>query len=218
VTIQSVYREKVPEINEEFTEKFDLPSPGEIQEMIRDRLENRMERQQESMKRDRAREALAESVDFDLPDSLVQQAARRERRRMVMQMVQEGRPVQEARAMADRMSQQSRDLAETNLKASFLLREVADQERLYVTESELAERMRAIGSRQGWDSRKTEKYFDEEDRKSNLRDNMKEEKALDFVLENANVREVDPEQMEEQQEATGEAGQQQTPDIEVPGT
>ena len=219
VEIQSIYREQVPEINEEFTEKFDLPSPGEIQEMIRENLEERMEQQQESMKEDRAREALAEAVDLELPESLVERAARRERRRLAMRMVQQGRPVQEAQAMADRMSQQSREMAETNLKSSFLLSEIAEQERLYVTESELTERMREIGNRQGWDSRKTEKYFDEDDRRSNLRDNMKEEKALDFVLENAQVKEVDPEEMEEGQEETaGEAGEQDTPDIEVPGT
>lgn len=218
VEVRAIYREQVPEINEEFTEKFDLPSPGEIQEMVRESLEERMESQQENMKNERAREALAEAVDFDLPDSLVEQAAERERRRLVMRMLQQGRPVQEAQAMADRMNQQSREMAETNLKSSYLLREIADQERLYVTESELAERMQAIGNRQGWDSRTTEKYFDEDDRRSNLRDNMREEKALEFVVENANVREVDQSELEERAEQNETPGEDETPELEIPGS
>ena len=221
VEIQAVYREKVPEINEEFTEKFDLPSPGEIQEMVRENLEERMESQKESMRNERVREALAEAVDFELPDSLVEQAAERQRRRLVMRMLQQGRPAQEAQTIADQMNQQSRELAETNLKSSFLLRQVADQERLYVTESELAERMQAIGNRQGWDSRTTEKYFDEGDRRSNLRENLREEKALEFVVENADVQEVDESEIAEGGEGEEEIqtpGEGETPDIEIPGS
>ncbi len=80
------------------------------------------------------------------------------------------------------------------LKASYVLRKVAEKERILVTESEVQEQVRAFASRQGWREERANSYMEERGMLRSLRDDMRESKTLDFLAENAEVEEISPEE------------------------
>ena len=91
-------------------------------------------------------------------------------------------------------AERSREVAVRNLKASFLLREIADKERIYVLDSEVQEQVEVLAARQGWTRGRTERDMEENDLMQSLRWDLREEKTLKPLVENARVEEIDPEE------------------------
>ena len=207
VTVSAIYREVVPEIDEEFTEEYGLPSPDEIEESIRENLEQQVQQQKDSIREEMLMDALLEKVDFKLPDTLVDRATQEQQRRVMLNALQRGQSMDQAQQMAAQSAGRSREMAVRNLKTSYLMSEISEQERIYVTESEVREQVRSLASRRGWDYEQAEQYLEQNDMMDSMRSNMRENKVMEFLLENAEIREIPPEEWEERysgQESEGE--------------
>jgi FKBP-type peptidyl-prolyl cis-trans isomerase (trigger factor) len=91
------------------------------------------------------------------------------------------------------------------LKAAYVLRKIAEKERIIVTESEVDSQIRAFAARQGWREERARSYMEERGMVRALRDDMRESKATDFLVENAEVTEIPPEEFAKRHGAEGPA-------------
>lgn len=197
VEVNGVYREQVPEITEEFTEEYGLPSPDEIEESIRDNMRQQMQQEKNSVREEMITNALLENKDFSLPDSLVERATQEQQNRVMLNALQRGQSRDEAQQLAVQTASRSREIAVRNLKRSYLMSEIADKERLFVTESEVREQIRSLAARRDWDEAQAEQYLEENDMMDSMRSNLREDKVMDFLLENAEIKEIPREEWEE---------------------
>jgi trigger factor len=194
LTLLQVVRRHVPPIDDELARKLGLKDAAEIEQIVRQRLQAAVEERKNELTRSLLVEALMAKVDFGLPESLVERASRQEQLRALVRMLRAGVPREEAEQRAEEESGRTREGVTRRLKASYVLRKVAEKERILVTESEVQEQVRAFAARQGWREERASAYMEERGMLRSLRDDMRESKTLDFLVANARVQEISAEE------------------------
>jgi trigger factor len=72
-----------------------------------------------------------------------------------------------------------------------ILDEIARQNELTVTEEDLQERFQVMGVRLGQDPETVRKFYDVRNMTDSVREGLMEEKALNYLVENAIIKEVE---------------------------
>jgi trigger factor len=211
LTIGQVMRRHVPALDDELAKKIGMESADEIQPVVRERLEASLKQEKEQITRDLLVDALVSKKDVELPDSLVERATRDEQTRALVRMLRMGVPRQEAERRAVEGVDRARSGVGRRLKGTFLLRKVAENERIIVTESEVDSQIRGFAARQGWREERARSYMEERGMLRTLRDDMREARVIDFLLESAKVTEVSPEEFRATRGGAAE------PEAEEPG-
>ncbi len=188
--ISDAYRQKVPEIDDQMASRLGLENAEEIRDMVRSQVEKDIEQQRNRVMRTRVLDRLAEQFDMDLPDSLIKQTAEEGRSRAAREAWQNGQDLEEAKESV-REDDTFEEEAEKMLKIEILLREIADKERVYVSESEIDEQIRTIATGRGMDPERTRRMLEKNDMLDSLRRDMRKEKVIDLLLENAELNEVE---------------------------
>jgi trigger factor len=194
LALKQVARRKVPTLDDELARKIGLSSAGEIDSMVRERLQEALARRKDEIARQMAVEGLLRNVDCPMPPALVEKAAEDHQLRALVRMLRTGVPRQDAERIAAEQTGRSMAAVEQRLKATFLLRKVAEAERIVVTESEVDSQIRAFAGRQGWREERARSYMDERGMTRALRDDMRESKTIGLLLENGEVREMPPDE------------------------
>jgi len=193
LAIETVYRQRVPEIDDELARKLNMQSADEIRSIVAERLKRHLEAERRDAAHYALIEALLDRVDLDMPKSLVDRATLDRQRKLMIRALRSGMSRQQAEEMTRSSAERSREAAVRGLKGSFLLREIADKERIYVLDSEVQEQVRAFAASQGWTERRAQRYMEEENLMQSLRSDLRDEKTIQFLLDSAKVEEVDPE-------------------------
>ncbi len=144
-----------------------------------------------------------------MPESLVERADQRQQARMLVRLLRSGVARDEAEQRVAQAAQGSRRAATGSLKADFILRQIAEREKILVTESEVDSQIRAFAGRQGWRENRARDYLEEQGMVRALRDDMRESKTLDFLIENAEVREIPVEEFQQKYGAPQPGAEQQ---------
>lgn len=194
--ILNVYRVKIPEISDELAQKIGLENAEDIRTMVRKGLEKDIEARKRQVAEYVLLSEILDAVPFQMPPSLVAGAAQDRIGRSVVQQIRSGVPRQEAERRAEDQAERSREEAERDLKITYLLKTIADQERIYVEESEVQEQIRAIAARQKWTEQKAQRYLEEQDMQRSLREEMREAKTRKLLMDEAKIEEIDPEEFE----------------------
>ncbi|MFO7958500.1 MAG: trigger factor [Candidatus Brocadiia bacterium] len=208
--IDSVMRHNVPELDDELAQKIGLESVEEVRDMVVDRLEDALNEQREELEEEMLRRKLVEAVEVPLPDSLVQRASERQQGRQFVRLLRSGVPRDEAERRAAEEADRTREAVEFSLRSSFLLRKIAEKERILVTESEVDSQVRAFAGRQGWREEKAREYLEERGMLRTMRNDMRESKTLEFLKENAEIKEMAPEEFSEKYGEGDTAAAEQT--------
>ncbi len=204
LTINEAYRLNIPEIDDDLAEKLGLDSADEIREMVETRVKQDLERQRNEHMRQAVLEKLNESIDVELPDSLIRDAAQDMREREALRLWRsEGVDLDEARQSVGEDESFDESAANT-LKAEFVISKIADKERIYVTESELDEQIRAFAASRGLDEQKARRLLEKRDMFDTWRRDLKREKTVSMLLDNAQINEVEWNKMQEEKESSNE--------------
>ena len=86
------------------------------------------------------------------------------------------------------------------VKASFILGRIADKESIEISEEEVEEKLKEIAERYGQDYETVKGVYEEQGMKDRLRDDLLEQKILDFIEEKAKITAVKKEKKEEKGE------------------
>ena len=186
-----MFRRVTPEINEELAEKLGFASVDEIHAMIRQNLEREVENRKKQIADHMILQRIMDGVDVTLPPSLVDKATQDQKRSMAVQALRDGASREEAEALVGQSEDIPQEIALYNLKREFFLKVIADQERIYVTEPEVATQVKALAASRGWTERQTMKFLEKQDLLNTMRAEMRERKTRAFLQEKATVREIE---------------------------
>ncbi len=135
-------------------------------------------------------EQLLKKVDFELPEDVIKSMAERTLIRRSLDLRQRGMPPEEMEKQLDTMRAESEKSAHDAAKTFFILEEVADKERVFVTEEEVQARVEAIAANYGRSPDQVLRDLERDDRVSELRNSMREEKVKALLLEKATIKEA----------------------------
>lgn len=190
VHVSAIQRREVPELDDELAK--DLGDFGSLRE-LHDRVRSDLVAQRERASRDALRrslmDALIERADFEVPPGLVERALAR--RLQTAHDRLEGQVPEEAlHAQLDRWREEWREEALREVREGLLLEAVADDRGLEVADAEVDARIEEIAQERGVARSRLEKAFPEGALRDLLRVQLRDERALDALVAEANVEET----------------------------
>lgn len=206
VTVNEIKEERKPEADsEEFLEAMDVDSLEELREQVRDRMLEVDEQQQREQLSEQAYDQLLEEYDMTIPESLIDDEVETildDYRRQVEAQDREFEEfLEEQDKSLEEFKEESRPEAERRIKLTLLFQAIAEREDVEVSEEDFEEHLEDLASQTGMDPSEMDDLPDEQ--KQSLRFQLRDDKVLDLLIDEADVEEV--ESLDDEDAAEAEA-------------
>jgi trigger factor len=190
VEVVQVKEKIVPEVNEEFARKYGAENLEKLREGIRIDLQNELTYKQRKSIRNQLVKELVRRVQCDLPDSMVQAETRNVVYDIVRENQERGIPAEAIEQQKEGIMQYASDSARDRVKIAFILRQIADKERIQVTNEELRNRVLAMAQQYQIAPDKFVKQLQERNGVAEVEEQIMTSKVLDFLEANARIEET----------------------------
>ncbi|MEP3479702.1 MAG: trigger factor [Fuerstiella sp.] len=199
VTVTEVLEHKLPELDKEFLERLQCETEEDLKEYLQSSLSRQVEYQQRQSIREQALEKLAEASDWDLPESLVEQQTENALRREMLEMAQAGFTREQISARENEIRQNAIESTRQALKEHFVLDRIATQEDIECDPQDIEQEIMMMALQTGDSPRKVRARLVKNGMIDNLEAQLRERKAVDFILDNATFNDVDRKPIAENQ-------------------
>ncbi len=182
----SIKEKKLPAIDDDFAKELgEFQNLKELKTQLKKELRASKENVAKRDLRDEVVRSISNKVTFELPEVLVEEEAVAMVRRSLSSQPQH---VQQALKKEDveKLKEEMKDKACQNLKNHLLLNKISEKENLKVTEKEVEEEMVNIANANNIPLAKAKENI----RKDELRENLLLRKTVDFLVENAIIKET----------------------------
>jgi trigger factor len=187
VEVTGIKAKKLPAVDDEFAKRVGAASASALLSEIRKGLEAERADQANGELRKQILDHLLAQVEFELPESLVEQ----ETRSLVYDLVQEntrrGVPKETLEQKREEILAHAAQRARERIRVSFLLEAIAQAEKITVTPAEMEDRLAALAGRYRVTPEKLKAQLDERGRLGEIEEQVLVGKTLDFLIANANV-------------------------------
>jgi trigger factor len=190
VKVFTVRERRLPALDDEFARQFG--APGGLED-LRARMREKLEREAESKSRHSAEEEirrkLAERNPIEVPPTLVKRQTMAMIGSTIEHMESSGVNLKKARLDFDEMHERLKFSAEHNVRVGLLIEAISRQENFDVPYSEIEAEMKGIAETEGRPFEEIREKYSSEEKMDSLRDRLMERKVMNFLLENAEVKE-----------------------------
>lgn len=204
-TVLAVRRKEMPELDDDFAKQFGEGETIEhLREMIRKELANDRERKADYNVRVDLMQQLLESHDFDAPPSLVEQKAIESAREFAYWLAQSGLSPQKIKEWdwAGHMEKE-RKQAVGSVRATLIASKISEIENTTVSRAEIDAEIARMADSTGEPFAQLKARLTKEDTLSSIENRLLYQKALDLIVNNAEItlREITPNQEAEKMKA-----------------
>jgi trigger factor len=188
ITLREIKQKKLPALDDEFAkdlEKFETLT--QLKEKIEQDLKTKTEAEQTEKMKDQIIDQLIQSTPMELPASMVDKYSQYLLARQSLRLRQSGLSF-EALGMTEKKAiEDSIEVAKKQVKTSFILDVIAEQEKITVADDAVEEEIKHLASHNQIDPVKYKDYLVNEKKLDGLRDQLREDKVLKFLLDQAQV-------------------------------
>jgi trigger factor len=190
IEVLEVREKKMPEMNEEFFKSVGVKDLEELKKNIRTSLESRAKEDQENAKRAQLSDALVNSVDFPLPESLTASESQSILNELIEENQKRGVSEEAMKKNEKQLIEAAKEAAQKRVKLRLILRVIAKEEKLEVTQEDLQRYVMTEAMRSQSSPEKIAKELSSDREKlSNLQQALKLGKAMKVVVDGAKVEE-----------------------------
>jgi trigger factor len=191
VKLKDLKKLELAEIDQEFLDSLGFADEKELREALREQMVERIEYDVQEAQREQIRKYLLESVQFELPAKLSARQADRVAGRRGMDLMMRGVPRDSIEANVERLRHGARDEAARELKLFFILQQIANEQGVDIDEAELNGRIALLAAQRARRPEKMKQDMAKDGSLTNLYIQIREQKALDKVLEDAQIEEIE---------------------------
>jgi trigger factor len=189
VTVQDIKVKVLPELDEHFVKIFNKYENLEaLKADLRKSLEEENAARVKSNLQKAIQDKLLEQNPFEVPEAYVERQIFNMMVEYQRRMVMNGMDADSAAKVAANLHDQFRDEAARIVRSGLLLNKIAEKETLSVDDGEIDDRIRETASRYGRDFESMKESYEKDNLIERLRDQILEEKTLDFIESRANIR------------------------------
>ncbi|MGH7338505.1 MAG: trigger factor, partial [Myxococcota bacterium] len=190
VHVAEVKRRELPALDDEFAKDVgEFETLGALRDRIHQDLRDAREQAARAELRRSVLGGLVERTAFAVPPGATDGQLER-RLRMAVQQLHQGVPHDVLHAQVDRWREEWRPAAEREVKERWILDAVAEAQEITVEDAAIAEQIERMASAQGITPARLREQVGEELLQASIRDELRREKALDFLVSTAKVEEV----------------------------
>ena len=184
-------KEKVlPTVDDAFAKSFGAEDVQKLREGVRRDLENELNYAQNRSVRNQLIGSLMSKVNFELPESAVQNETRNVVYDLVRENQKRGVPRELIEQEKDKIYSAAAQNAKDRVKVSFLLQKIAEKESIKVSQEEVARRVQTMAAMYQIPPEKFVKDLQKRNGFVEIYDQLANEKVLEFLQQNAKVEEV----------------------------
>jgi trigger factor len=198
VLVKDVKTLKLPEADDAFaTTASEFDTMDELRADLREKIHEVKEREARGVIRDRALQALIDTVEVDLPESLVEDETTHRLRHAEDNAGRYGMSLDQMLEIQgwdrDRLAEDSRDHAVRAIKADLVLEAIARAADLQVTAEEIGAEIGSLAQAYDRDPKELAKQLDRTGQIVTLAGDIIRTKALDLLVEHADITDESPE-------------------------
>lgn len=189
VKIKEIKAKVLPELNDDLArEAGEHTTLAELKAKIEKDLLTQKEKEADGAYEKALLDELVKSNKLDLPPRLVERRIEYMMDQAKQHMAQQGAPEDEFEKQSPKMKESFRPEAERQVHVAFLLEEIAAKENITVEDADLKKHFERIAERFRQPVETVEKYYQgREDAIESLKDQIRSEKTVEFIKQNAKV-------------------------------
>jgi len=196
VVVKDVKEKVLPEATDEWAaEASEFETLAELRASLADRMTRVRKAQAQMALREKVGEALAALVTDELPEALISHEMQDRLQDLAMRLQAQGMQLEQYLAMTgadpETFSQELRETATAGVKVDLALRAVAEAESIECTEDDLTDEIDGVAARVGQSPEEVRERFERVGQLSAVRSDIKKRKALEWLLERAEVLDPD---------------------------
>ncbi len=196
--VKDVKALRLPEPDDAFASTAsEFDTIAELREDLREKLREVKDREADGVVRDRVLQAMVDDVEVELPDSLVEGETEHRVRHAEQQAARYGLSLDQMLEIQgwdrDRLQQDSREHALRAIRSDLVLEAVARAESLDVTAEELGAEIGTMAQAYDRDPKELAKQLDRSGQVVTLAGDIIRSKALDILVERADITQESPE-------------------------
>jgi len=191
VVFKEIRKEVLPEANDEMAKKLGkFNGIDELREEIRKNLQQGYDKRADQEMQEQIFEKLTPG-DFEVPETLVQHEIDGIMQDAEQRFAQNSLSMEQLGLTRDKMAEQYRDLAEKQARRHLLLNKIIEQEGLEATTEELDSEYSQFSQATGQPEDTIKAYYNQNpDKLEGFKHAFLEKKAIDLIIENANIETV----------------------------
>jgi trigger factor len=191
VAVKEIKKVELAELNEKFLNELGLSSEKELRDALLDQMEQKVADDVQRVMREQGNQFLLTNTTVELPSKLSSRQADRVVSRRSVDLLMRGIPRDQVEANLEQLRGGAAEEAARELKLFFILQQVAEEQNVDVTEQELNGRLALVAAQEGKRPEKLKQEWSKDGTLSNVYIQMREQKAIDKILESAQVEEVE---------------------------
>ena len=191
IKVKDIKKLELAEIDADFLESLGFVDEKELREALREQMVERITYDVQHAMREQVNKYLLDNVTMELPTRLSTRQAERVVSRRAMDLMTRGIPREQLEANIEKLSSGAQDEAIRDLKLFFVLQQIAAEQGIDVDEAEMNGRIAMIAVQKGRRPEKMKQDMVKDGSLSNLYIQIREQKAVDRILEDAVIEDVD---------------------------
>jgi len=191
VKIKDIKKKDLPELNDEFAKSLgdEFPSLSVLRGRVKEELALQEEMRVEREVRSSLLKKIAATVDFELPQSLVEREINRSIA-SITQSLRSGSRLDSAGISEEAMRHELWPVAENTVKEDLVLDTIAEMENITVEEQDTRDGFQRLAAQTGKDPAVLERLYETNNLMESFRNQLLKEKALNHLIQGAKILNV----------------------------
>ena len=204
LTVKDVRKRVLPAGGQEFARQSGFGSMDEFRDFVRTRMTRRIESETRRDMQEQVARYLLDSTEFDLPEGVAARHTQRIVQRRYVDLLRQGVPRERIDENITHLQADAEQQAKQELKRSFILGRVADELGIEVSEEDVNSAVASIAAQYGRRPERMRQELAGDGTLEQMQMSMREDAAIDKLLEQADVTEAAPEKPEQGEQAKEE--------------
>ena len=181
IKVKEVKERTLPEMNDEFARSLgEFKDLADLKQKIKEDLERKAKEQEErDLKNQLVRDVVKKNT-FEVPQTLLKYYLDS----VVERFKQSQKDIQE-----DKIREEHKEMGENRIRWEFLMYQIADKEKIEVTQADIDDFTQKFAKNYNLKLEQAKQFLARQTKIKNLKEDILEEKVLEFLLKNAKIRE-----------------------------
>jgi len=188
IEVTAVRVRTLPELDEELLGRLQVESEDELRSKIREQLEQQAENIALGKKHDQIVKFLIKKTKLEVPESIVQQQTRTVMYDIAQQRMMTGQTQEQIGEQQEDILKEAQERALENVQLRYIGLGIATELKYEASDMEIDEEIASMAIRERKDARTLRKEMEENDSLASIGEQIRFNKALDYMVENAKIK------------------------------
>lgn len=192
VKIHEIKAKELPELDDEFAQDVsEFDTLAEYKEDLKKTLTEQKENEAKRTKEDEAIQKIIDKSTMEIPEAMLDTQCENMINEFAQRIAQSGLSMEQYMQFSgltiEKLKEQVRPEAETRIKSSLVLEQIAKEENIEITDAEIDAEVEKMAATYGMEADKLKEYMGDAEKESMKRD-LAVTKAVDLIMENVKER------------------------------